>query len=125
MGGGYANNHVMVNITRERRGLRPLHRSRRLDGIAREHAEYMAKIGKIVHITATAASTTEEDLKKMLGTRYAGETVLRGESTSKMHMFAVQKKSMRNIMMDTKFNMMGMATAKGSDGFLYLCQLYC
>lgn len=118
--GGFASNHIMVNITRERRGLRPLYRSKRLDGVAREHAEYMAKIGKAVH-----SATSTEELKEMLGTRFAGEIVLRGESMAEMHMFSVQQKSNRDIMMDSKFNMMGMATAKGSNGLVYLCQLYC
>ena len=115
-------NHVLVNAERERMTnlLRPLRRNEELDELARVHAEAMAKDSKTYHSDA-------EQLVSQMKTRPAcrlGENVARGASIEYIHYKMTNRKSDFANMMDWRYSEMGMATAIGADGKIYLCQLY-
>ncbi|CAB9528912.1 expressed unknown protein [Seminavis robusta] len=114
--------HVLVNAERERLSacLRPLKRSEDLDELAREHAEAMAKELETFH---SEASDTVSKLKET-SFEVLGENVARGDSIEYIHMKMANRKPDFANMMNFRFTEMGMGTACGSDGKIYLCQLY-
>lgn len=117
----YSSNHILVNRERAVCGLTQLKRTRVLDELARFHAENMADDGTLFHSVDGLPH-----LKAKLGNvRYAGENVQRGKSIRWMHtaMMASGKKSRDNIL-SKKYTEFGMGTAKGSDGKLYMAQLF-
>lgn len=115
-------NHVLVNAERERVSvyLKPLRRNEELDELAREHAEAMAKACKTYH---SEASQMVSQMEHRPAARL-GENVARGASMEYIHHKMSQRKSDYANMMDWRYSEMGMATATGADGKIYLCQLY-
>jgi hypothetical protein len=65
-----------------------------------------------------------EELRVKLDKLHVAENVQSGDSITQMHQQVTsdRKISFQNIM--GNFEEFGMATAKGSDGKLYLCQLF-
>jgi hypothetical protein len=65
-----------------------------------------------------------EELRAKLNKVHVAENVQSGDSITQMHQHVTkdQKVSFQNIM--GNFEEFGMATAKGTDGKLYLCQLF-
>lgn len=65
-----------------------------------------------------------EELRAKLSKIHVAENVQSGDSITQMHQHVMkdQKVSFQNIM--GNFEEFGMATAKGTDGKLYLCQLF-
>ena len=105
----FASNHVLVNRERMKRGLRPLTRNIAMDDLARKSAEAMA----------------ESNGLNALPTTYVGN-VLRGESIRAIHrstMLQKQGRERANIL-NPYFQDFGVGTCKGSDGQLYMCQLF-
>ncbi len=105
----FASNHVLVNRERMKRGLRPLTRNIAMDDLARKSAEAMA----------------ESNGLNALPTTYVGN-VLRGETIRTIHrstMLQKQGRERANIL-NPYFQDFGVGTCKGSDGQLYMCQLF-
>lgn len=116
----YASNHVLVNMERTKQTTAPLLRSPELDTLARYHAECMADETRVHHSNLTVL---QGFLQRTCGR--LGENVARGDSIKEIHESMTKNRSQRNNMIDRRFTHFGMGTAKGSDGKLYLCQLYC
>ena len=105
----FASNHVLVNRERMKRGLRPLTRNIAMDELARKSAEAMAETNGLNPLPAT----------------YVGN-VLRGETIRTIHrstMLQKQGRERANIL-NPYFQDFGVGTCKGSDGQLYMCQLF-
>lgn len=115
----FSNNHIMVNAERAKRCAPALKRMRDLDAAARWHAEKMAAANEVFHANA-------DKLLSMLETPsdYLGENVGRGKSIQEIHEEMMENKSDVYNMSDRRYREMGMATAKGKDGNLYLCQIF-
>lgn len=118
--GFFNNNHILVNQTRSDYNLKALKRSRALDEMARQHAKALAKKCTVKH-----SVNNVKELKIKLQRAHVAENVQRGDSVLAMHhsvMGQAGHTSRLNILGD--FCEFGMATAKGSDGKLYMCQLF-
>eukprot|EP00533_Pseudo-nitzschia_delicatissima_P013377 CAMPEP_0197282698 /NCGR_PEP_ID=MMETSP1432-20130617/24530_1 /TAXON_ID=44447 /ORGANISM="Pseudo-nitzschia delicatissima, Strain UNC1205" /LENGTH=527 /DNA_ID=CAMNT_0042749671 /DNA_START=194 /DNA_END=1777 /DNA_ORIENTATION=+ len=105
----FASNHVLVNRERMKRGLRPLTRNIAMDDLARKSAQAMASSNGL----------------NALPTTYVGN-VLRGETIRTIHrstMLQKQGRERANIL-NPYFQDFGVGTCKGSDGNLYMCQLF-
>lgn len=115
----FSNNHIMVNDERARHGLKPYHRSRFLDDLARWHAEEMANECQLRH------SVDDIDtLKQKLKSDQVGENVLQGSSIRLMHSLTMcQDSPDRRNLLSTVYTEFGCGTAKGADGQLYMVQL--
>jgi len=115
----FSSNHVMVNQERSRRVAAPLTRSPELDEIAREHAAKMASSSTVFH-----AEISELQSKLNRPFRRLGENVKRGDCIRSIHAHMMATVSERNNILDRRYTQMGMGTALGSDGKLYLCQIF-
>jgi len=105
----FASNHVLINRERMKRGLRPLTRNIAMDDLARKSAEAMAASGGL----------------NVLPTTYVGN-VLKGETIRTIHrstMLQKQGRERANIL-NPYFQDFGVGTCKGTDGQLYMCQLF-
>jgi uncharacterized protein YkwD len=65
-------------------------------------------------------------LRQKLNSAHVGENVQRGSTIHEMHIKTIQNQVSKNRknMQDHRFNEFGIGTARGSDGKLYLCQLF-
>ena len=119
-GDGFSSNHVMVNDLRKEHHVPPLVRSRELDDFARSHAETMAK-----NLSLTHSVEETESLQQILGSEFVGENIQRGDSIKGMHSTTVSRRSAQfwNLV-SGDFTQFGMATARGADGKLYMCQVF-
>jgi len=133
----FCNNHVLVNRARRSAGdLQPLTRSRRLDALARVHADTCARQRRVGPLARHS-----EELRLRMGrgntVTVVGENVQRGTSVRQMHAATMkgevddarQKQDCcgggRANILSPAFDEFGMATAKDKDGKLYLVQLFC
>lgn len=142
--GPFASNHVMINGERTKRMIQPLTRSPTLDELAREHARTMASQQCLKHtqdplelqerllevVATTTASGIESNSNNNNGLTVEdceriGENVCRGKSLKDMHRLMMQSVAEKNNILDRRFASMGVGTAKGDDGLLYLCQIFC
>lgn len=121
--GYYSSNHVLVNRERTIRGLVALRRVRRLDQLARKHAESMAQSQNVQPSVATVAQ-----LKEKLQADRVGENTVRGDNIRDIHnqmMTKSRQRHCRGNLLAPAFDSFGMGTAMGADGKLYLVQLFC
>jgi uncharacterized protein YkwD len=117
--GQYINNHILVNQERCKRVVHALKRSRELDAVARWHAEIMASEGVVRHSDPSQLQAMLEDSGTCLG-----ENVASGDSVQMMHREMIKNVSDLRNMTDRRYKEMGMATAKGENGEIYLCQVF-
>ncbi len=115
----FASNHIMVNKARSAKLIAPLYRLTELDEIARQHADKMAAEEDVFH---SSPSTIQEQFHRPC--RRLGENVAKGADIHSIHAKMLQNTANRNNMLDRRFTHMGMATSRGSDGSLYLCQVF-
>lgn len=115
----YANNVILVNQERTRRLTAPLTRLHELDELAREHAKRMAEACALFHSSPDDVQTSFHRPCRRLG-----ENVKRGDSIINIHKAMMKDFADRSNILDRRYTNMGMGTAKGSDGHLYLCQLF-
>lgn len=115
----YASNHIMVNRERTSMMVAPVTRLSELDAIAREHSERMAAECRLFHSEPFEIQSSFSRTSRRLG-----ENVARGATIRKIHKAMMEKLSDRNNILDRRYSNMGMATARGSDGMLYLCQVF-
>jgi uncharacterized protein YkwD len=116
----YSSNHILVNKERIKRLMPPLIRRSKLDELAREHAMAMAAKDALLHSDPDA-------LMQKVGrpSRRLGENVAYGRSIREIHtMMMKEKGSDKNNLLDRRFLTMGMGTARGPDGGLYMCQIF-
>jgi uncharacterized protein YkwD len=116
----YSSNHVLVNKERTKRGIAPLIRKVELDELARKIAASMAESQSVRH-------SNPHDLMFELQApcRRLGENVASGSSIREIHRGMMQtSQADKNNILDRRYTSMGMGTALGSDGELYLCQIF-
>jgi uncharacterized protein YkwD len=106
----------LVNKERSRHGLLPLKRSRFLENMALAQATVMASKCAVEH-----SARTIQQLQGMLRSQSVGENVQSGASMEAMHA-CMSDVLLQNVLGD--FHEYGVATAKGSDDKVYLCQLF-
>jgi uncharacterized protein YkwD len=115
----YSSNHVMVNRERTKRTIALLVRMPELDEIAREHAKAMAKENKKFHSDPSSLK-----MKLSQPARRLGENVAKGDTIRDIHREMMTISSDSNNIIDSRYSHFGMATAKASDGELYVCQIF-
>lgn len=118
--GAYASNHVMINSERIKKRIAPLSRMTAMDEAARRQAIIMAEQGALYHSTP---ADLREQLGEVAGLRI-GENVAQGSDLRSIHESMMDCTADKNNMLDRRFLYMGVGTAKGSDGTLYLCQIF-
>ena len=118
----YCSNHIMVNDERVKRMIAPLSRLRELDDLARYHAEAMAKSQRLFHSNPTTITDVfQRPFRRM------GENVARGANIREIHtkmMETPEHCSDKYNILHRCYTHMGMGTAKGEDGQLFLCQIF-
>jgi hypothetical protein len=115
----YSSNHVMVNQERTKRTIAPLVRMPELDEIARENVDAMAKVNKASHSNPNFLR-----IRFQRPARRLGENVAKGSSIRAIHEAMMDTRSDYNNIADRRYTHMGMATAKASDGELFMCQIF-
>jgi uncharacterized protein YkwD len=118
----YCSNHILVNDERVQRMIAPLSRMRELDDLARYHAMAMAQSQTLFH---TDPNIITDQFHRPV--RQMGENVARGKTIKEIHtdmMTKQQQCSDKYNILHRCYTHMGMGTAKGKDGQLYLCQIY-
>uniref|UniRef100_A0A7S4RMZ1 SCP domain-containing protein n=1 Tax=Ditylum brightwellii TaxID=49249 RepID=A0A7S4RMZ1_9STRA len=115
----YSSNHILINDERVERKISPLTRRRDLDEKAREQAEMMANDQKLYYEDPNILT---ENLSP--SHRWLGENVARGKSIRHVHAKLMESTADRANIIDNRFNFMGIGTARGKDGKLYICQLF-
>ena len=115
----YSSNHIMVNNERRKKKVHPLTRKHELDATARWHAENMASANRLHH-------AAPEDLQSKIGRpcRVVGKNVAKGENVRAIHNKMMSSPSDVRNMCDSRYVQFGMATARGPDGELFLCQVF-
>lgn len=116
----FSSNHVLVNQERTRRTMAPLIRMVELDQLARIHAEQIAEEEELRHVDADALRYA----LKYIPYRRLGENVARGKDIRSIHNDMMSTLSNKNNIVDRRFTHMGMGTAVGKNGELYLCQIF-
>jgi uncharacterized protein YkwD len=114
----YSSNHVMVNRERTKRTIAPLVRMIELDEIAREHVEDMAEQNTTFHSDTSFLRMPFNQPARL------GENVAKGRSIRKIHNQMMDSSSVTNNILDRRYTHFGMATAKASDGELFICQIF-
>lgn len=117
--GIFHSNHVLVNKERAQYRLPPYKRCRELDDLARIHAKAMADQSSVYH-----SVTSIDALRLKLHATHVAENVQCGESIRSMHDHVMAERAVSCHNLLGHFDEFGMATAKGTDGKLYLCQLF-
>jgi uncharacterized protein YkwD len=119
LGGTFCSQHVLINFEREQLSLAPMKRCRRLDQMARKHAEQMARIQALVPST----KTLDEPTRQFGGCAQAGENVCRAWSVWDTHCSSMlfDQHYARNIL-SKNFTEFGVGTAKANDGMIYIAQ---
>jgi uncharacterized protein YkwD len=113
--------HNVVNQSRIQHNLQPLHRTAALDAVAYAHAQCMAQRQAVYHSVNSVLA-----LQKRLGSKHVGENVQRGISITHIHRDSMLQKDsfIRRNILSTSFDEMGMSTFIGTDGIMYLCQVF-
>lgn len=115
----FASNHIMVNKERSKRVTAPLVRLHELDELARKQAQRMADKSDLFHSFAG-----EIQMNFNRPSRRFGENIARGKAIHDIHMQMMRNRADRNNILDRRFTNMGMGSVRGSDGNLYLCQIF-
>ena len=113
------NNHHLVNTSRLNHSLQTLRRTVHLDAMAKAHAQSMAQRKMVFHSVNSLAA-----LRDKLESAHAGENIQRGESIALLHDECMSQAILRANVLSNEFDEMGMATAVGTDGIVYLVQLF-
>mmetsp|Transcript_15161 Transcript_15161/g.22154 ORF Transcript_15161/g.22154 Transcript_15161/m.22154 type:complete len:149 (+) Transcript_15161:226-672(+) len=115
----YSSNHILINDERVEAEVSPLKRRRELDEKAREQAEMMANDQKLCYEDTNILTENLE-----FSHRWVGENVARGKSIRHVHAKLMESMADRANIIDSRFEFMGIGTARGKDGKLYICQLF-
>ena len=115
----FSSNHVMVNQERTKRVIAPLTRLSELDAIAREHAQAMAQASKLFHSDPAQLHANFNRFSRRMG-----ENVAAGASIREIHKEMMKVPTDKHNILHRRYTHFGMGTATGSDGKLYLCQVF-
>jgi Cysteine-rich secretory protein family len=115
----FSSNHVMVNQERVGCSVAPVTRLRELDEIARCQASIMAEENALFHMAPTQLQGCFPRTARRFGVNVA-----KGESIRHIHETMMNSRSDRNNILDRRYTNMGMGTARGPDGELFLCQIF-
>jgi uncharacterized protein YkwD len=115
----YSSNHMLVNQERIKRAIAPLVRMRELDEIARKNVDAMARENRAFHSNPNFLK-----IRFQRPARRLGENVAKGSSIRAIHKAMMATRSDSNNIADRRYTHMGMATAKASDGELFICQIF-
>lgn len=116
--GFVSSNHVLVNKERTALHLPALTRRIELDELAREFAQVMAKSGRVQRYYPMDLDDGINQCDVF------GVNVACGPSVQEIHEKMLLNPSERSKMVDRRYSQMGMGTAKGKNGKLYLCQIF-
>jgi Cysteine-rich secretory protein family len=123
--GGIVGLHVVLNNERIKHRIAPLQRMPALDEIAQAHAARMAANQRLEHcnLDGLLRSLVEKDdtRARRVGSNVSscsGDVALMHERMMK------ESVSDRNNVLDRRYTKMGVATRKGSNGTLYVCQIF-
>lgn len=108
-----------MNAVRSKSGVHLLRRSPELDGLAKWHVRRMAKAGRLMHSEPSQVVTRME-----WGTKKLGENISRGRTFQMGYDKMMEEVSNYSNVVDAHYTHMGMATTKGKDGKIYICQLF-
>lgn len=115
--------HALVNAERKAHNLPPLQRSRFLDSLASLHATVMAKECRAMHSVDSIV-----ELQCNLHSKQVAENVDCGDYIRQMHSNTMESDASTNLskenILSPIFTEMGSAVARGTDGKIYLCQLF-
>jgi hypothetical protein len=113
----------MVDAARDTEGLGHLRRSTRLDRIARDHADAMMRAGRLAHDVGDG--TPPERLRRQgLEAAYTGENVAHEKSAGRAHRALWASPSHRENLLNPRFTALGVGIAPGTDGSLWICELF-
>jgi uncharacterized protein YkwD len=112
----YFGDNSLVNQDRKKKGLLPLKRSKFLENLAALQARAMAAECTVKH-----SAKTIQELQAILNSLNVGENVQSGSSMAAMHS-AMSPVLLQNVLGD--FQEYGVASEKGRDGKVYMCQLF-
>lgn len=133
---GFMNDLMLVNKSRKANNLTPLERSNNLEVLAKRHAKFMAENGCTVCLWETAlelessvlcTADGHDDATTEFGSSSSvilGENEQCGESIKEMHLIGMRTPDIMKNILNPNCHKMGMGTAKGCDGKLYMCQLF-
>ena len=113
--------YVLINHERQLAGLKALRVSSDLHRLAKEHALRLTRERAVFHSVSTIP-----ELREKLGTQlWVGENVQRGASSWTIHNSVMNECSLsRNNILAKEFCEFGVASTRGKDGFLYMCQYF-
>lgn len=115
-------NFALINHTRRRWNskLRPLERCEDLDALAERHAKAMASNKTVYHNNpADLCASLKVEPKRRLG-----ENVIYGSDPLDMHMKMLEIMTNYTNLVDCRYNSVGLATARATNGQYYLCILF-
>lgn len=116
----FSSNHILVNQERLHHTIAPLNRVLQLDELARHHAVQMASKEMVHFLDLTPLVVALKDLN----CRRLGVNVQKGQSIRGIHRVMMKAQLNKNNILNRKFTHMGMGTAVGRNGELYLCQIF-
>lgn len=113
------NLHQLLNRERSRYCLPSLKKAPSLDTLALMHAKFMAQQGIVSH-----PFVKNEELTAATNSRRAADNVHAANSILALHCAALAVTESKANILDQEFNEFGIGVAKGSNGKLYMCQLF-
>mmetsp|Transcript_53838 Transcript_53838/g.64981 ORF Transcript_53838/g.64981 Transcript_53838/m.64981 type:complete len:178 (+) Transcript_53838:46-579(+) len=115
----FPSNHTLVNDERMNRHIPPLTGLPILDMVARTHAQTMAKNQRLHNSEA-------KDLANKLPLQFEkmGQNVMTGTSVGEIHQLVMESQVKQRNILDPDFVVLGVGTARGEDGIIYLCQIF-
>ncbi len=111
-----------IDAARGAEGLTRLSRDRRLDALAAEHAQRMARRGRAAH----DAGDGEPDARvsAVLDADLVGENVARASSVAAAHRALWASPSHRENLLSSRFTRLGVGVARGVDGTVFVAELF-
>jgi len=112
---------ALVNHERARRNLPPMKAASDLYQLAEKHCQNMAD-----HQTVFHSVRSIDELVAKVQAPHAAESIQRGDSVLDMHYETLSQRRSVNYcnVVSTVFTEFGAAACRGSDGKMYLCQLF-
>jgi hypothetical protein len=123
--GSFCSLHVMINAERVKRQVAPLQRMPYLDELARQQAKDMALKESLQHADLQQWQVSLSFDMMLQGSR-VGSNVAACQDGNLHRLFQNQMKCTGdcNNVLDRRYTYMGVGTCKGSDGKLYVCQVF-
>jgi uncharacterized protein YkwD len=116
----YVDTYSLMNRERNAQGLDDLHRCKHLDSLAMSHVNLIAERGMLGHSVDSLSA-----LQEKLNSNIVGENIQCGQNENEMHLLALQAgTSSRHNIMRPSYKQVGVGTAMGEDGMLYMVQLF-